>query len=123
MDRAQRVAALHTISAIPVTPFDTDGRVDWRAYERVVDRLVDGGITVITPNGNTGEFYALAAEECDRAVEVTVERAGSRALVMPGTGHDVGTAVALGRAAQRAGARALMVHQPVHPYQSPDGWV
>jgi 4-hydroxy-tetrahydrodipicolinate synthase len=125
MDRAQRVAALHTISAIPVTPFDTDGRVDWRAYERVVDRLVDGGITVITPNGNTGEFYALAAEECDRAVEVTVARAGRAGgvLVMPGTGHDVATAIALGRTAQRAGAQALMVHQPVHPYQSPEGWV
>ncbi|MGH2352453.1 MAG: dihydrodipicolinate synthase family protein [Chloroflexota bacterium] len=123
MDRGQLVAALRTISAIPVTPFVADGAVDWHAYRRVVQRIVDGGVTVVTPNGNTGEFYALTSDECDRAVEVTVEAAGGRALVMPGVGYDVATAIALGRAAARAGAGAVMVHQPVHPYQSADGWV
>jgi 4-hydroxy-tetrahydrodipicolinate synthase len=38
-------------------------------------------------------------------------------------GLDVATAVARGRVAARAGARAVMVHQPVHPYQSAEGWV
>ena len=124
MDRSALIQELSTISAIPVTPFDDHGRVDWAAYRRVVERIVDGGVTVVTPNGNTGEFYALTQEECDRAVEVTVEAVRDRnVLVMPGTGHDATTAVALGRAAERAGARAMMIHQPVHPYQSSDGWV
>jgi len=114
---------LATVCAIPVTPFDERGQIDWAAYRRVIEQLVDGGITVITPNGNTGEFYALTQEECDRAVAVTVEAARDRALIMPGVGHDVATAVALGRAAERAGARAIMIHQPVHPYQSAGGWV
>ena len=123
MDRAALIQELATISAIPVTPFDESGSVGWDAYARVVERIVDGGVTVVTPNGNTGEFYALSQEECDRAVDVTVEAARGRVLVMPGTGHDLATAIALGRAAQRAGARAMMVHQPVHPYISADGWV
>jgi 4-hydroxy-tetrahydrodipicolinate synthase len=123
MDRAELMRELATVCAIPVTPFDERGAVDWTAYRRVIERLVDGGITVITPNGNTGEFYALTQEECDQAVAVTVEAARGRALVMPGVGHDVAMAVALGRAAERAGARAIMVHQPVHPYQSAEGWV
>jgi 4-hydroxy-tetrahydrodipicolinate synthase len=123
LDRAALVQQLKTIAAIPVTPFHADGSVDWPAYDRVVRRIVDGGVTVITPNGNTGEFYALNREECDRAVEVTVKAVGDRALVMPGVGYDVSSAVALGTAAQRAGARAVMVHQPIHPYQSSDGWV
>src|SRR5919199_797910 len=123
MDRAELMRELATVCAIPVTPFDERGAVDWTAYRRVIERLVDGGITVITPNGNTGEFYALTQEECDRAVAVTVAAAHDRALIMPGVGHDVATAIALGRAAERAGARAIMVHQPVHPYQSADGWV
>ena len=42
---------------------------------------------------------------------------------MPGVGLDVATAVARGRVAARSGARAVMVHQPVHPYQSAAGWV
>ena len=123
MERAALMDALRTISAIPVTPFGAGGDVDWAAYRRVVERIVDGGVTVVTPNGNTGEFYALTAEECDRAVAVTVEAAGGRALVMPGIGYDVATAIRLGEAAGRAGAQAVMVHQPVHPYQSADGWV
>ena len=122
-DRAALVQQLKTIAAIPVTPFHADGSVDWETYDRVVRRIVDGGVTVITPNGNTGEFYALNREECDRAVEETIKAVGNRALVMPGVGHDVSSAVALGKAAEAAGARAVMVHQPVHPYQSSDGWV
>ncbi|HEV2126194.1 MAG TPA: dihydrodipicolinate synthase family protein [Chloroflexota bacterium] len=123
MNRAKLIEELKTISAIPVTPFDDAGRVDWSAYERVVHQIADGGVSVLTPNGNTGEFYALTAEECDRAVEVTAKAVGDRALIMPGVGYDVTSAIALGRAAERAGARAVMIHQPVHPYQSADGWI
>ena len=123
MDRARLTEELKTIAAIPVTPFDESGAVDWAAHRRVIARLVEGGIGVLTPNGNTSEFYALTREECDRAVASTVEVAGRRALVMPGVGFDVARAVALGQGAQRAGARAVMIHQPVHPYQSAEGWV
>jgi 4-hydroxy-tetrahydrodipicolinate synthase len=31
--------------------------------------------------------------------------------------------VALAREARAAGAQSVMVHQPVHPYQSPEGWL
>ena len=131
--RARLIDDLSTVCAIPVTPFHPGGAVDWKAFRRVVERIVDGGVTAITPNGNTSEFYALSADECDRAVAVTMEtmaewsggrgRSGGRVLVMPGVGHDVATAIALGRTAVRLGAQAVMVHQPVHPYQSADGWV
>src|SRR5919199_1861335 len=100
MERAELMRELATVCAIPVTPFDERGQVDWAAYRRVVERLVEGGVSALTPNGNTGEFYALTHEECDRAVEVTVEAARDRALIMPGVGYDVATAVALGRAAE-----------------------
>jgi len=129
MDRARLIADLSTICAIPVTPFAPDGAIEWDAYGRVIERLVDGDITVVTPNGNTGEFYALSAAECDRAVEVTAAAlagrpgASGRVLLMPGVGHDVATAVALGKTAARLGSQAVMVHQPIHPYQSAEGWV
>jgi 4-hydroxy-tetrahydrodipicolinate synthase len=38
-------------------------------------------------------------------------------------GHDVPTAIAAARHAGGAGAQMVMVHQPIHPYVSPDGWV
>ncbi len=55
---AQR-AALAGVVAIPVTPFAEDGSVDPDTYRALLRRLLDGGITTLTPNGNTGEFYAL----------------------------------------------------------------
>jgi 4-hydroxy-tetrahydrodipicolinate synthase len=117
------VQRLRSITAIPVTPFSPDGQVDWTTYSQLVGRLVDDGMRVITPNGNTGEFYALSRDECNKAVEVAAESAGERALLLPGVGYDAATAVEMGRYAEQAGAGGVMIHQPVHPYQSPDGWL
>lgn len=111
------------VVAITVTPFGEDGVIDETAYEQLVDRLVGGGIPVITPNGNTSEFYTLSVAEAERAVELTVRAAGERAAVLAGIGHDVATATAAARFARAAGADGIMVHQPVHPYVSLGGWV
>jgi 4-hydroxy-tetrahydrodipicolinate synthase len=43
--------------------------------------------------------------------------------VIAGVGHDAARAASDARSAARAGADGVMVHQPVHPYQSLDGWV
>jgi 4-hydroxy-tetrahydrodipicolinate synthase len=114
--------ALRTVVAVTATPFDPSGDLDEKALTRVVRRVVDGGVTAVTPNGNTGEFYSLAPAELDRALELTVAAAGD-ALVVPGVGHAADTAAAMARRAADLGARAVMVHQPVHPYQSQVGWV
>jgi 4-hydroxy-tetrahydrodipicolinate synthase len=114
---------LSTVIAIPVTPLDGDGAVDWDAHAALVARLVEHGVEVVTPNGNTGEFYALTEAETRRAVRSTVAAAGGRAAVLAGVGLGVDTAIAAARDAQLAGAGAVMVHQPVHPYRSAEGWV
>ncbi|MFC9277648.1 dihydrodipicolinate synthase family protein [Streptomyces collinus] len=119
---AQR-AALADVVAIPVTPFAADGSVAVDAYRALLRRLLDGGITTLTPNGNTGEFYALAPEERRLVTELTVEEAGDRATVLVGVGHDLSTATGSARHARDLGARMVMVHQPVHPYVSAAGWV
>ncbi|MGW4906562.1 dihydrodipicolinate synthase family protein [Streptomyces sp. NPDC004270] len=116
-------AALADVVAIPVTPFAEDGSVDRTAHRALLRRLLDGGIRTLTPNGNTGEFYALTPEERRLVTELTVEEAGGRATVLVGVGHDVPTAVAAARHAREHGARMVMVHQPVHPYVSQAGWV
>ncbi|MDX3577861.1 dihydrodipicolinate synthase family protein [Streptomyces sp. FL07-04A] len=116
-------AALADVVAIPVTPFAEDGSVDRDAHRALVRRLLDGGITTLTPNGNTGEFYALAPEERRLVLELTADEAGGRAVILAGVGHDVPTAVATARHARELGAQMVMVHQPVHPYVSQSGWV
>ncbi|MFC0549037.1 dihydrodipicolinate synthase family protein [Kutzneria chonburiensis] len=115
--------ALRSVVMITVTPFDAAGDVDDEAYRSVLRRTLDAGIDVVTPNGNTSEFYSLTAAERDHALALTVEEAGDRALVVAGVGYDVRTAVESARTAADLGARAIMVHQPVHPYLSAEGWV
>jgi 4-hydroxy-tetrahydrodipicolinate synthase len=115
--------ALGTAVVVPVTPFDIEGGVDYAAYRRLLTRLVAAGVSVITCNGNAGEFYSLTLEESRRVAEVTLEAVAGRALVVVGVGLDALTAGRSAQLAQQAGARAVMVHQPVHPFRSLDGWV
>ncbi|MFF3448981.1 dihydrodipicolinate synthase family protein [Streptomyces sp. NPDC002667] len=116
-------AALAEVVAIPVTPFAEDGTIDRDAHRALLRRLIDAGVRTLTPNGNTGEFYALTPEERRTVTESTVEEAAGRAAVLVGVGHDVPTAVASARHARALGAPMVMVHQPVHPYVSQRGWV
>ncbi|MGY3200907.1 dihydrodipicolinate synthase family protein [Streptomyces sp. TE5632] len=116
-------AALADVVAIPVTPFAEDGSVDPAGYRALLRRLLDAGITTLTPNGNTGEFYALTPEERRTVAELTMQETGDGSSVLVGVGHDVPTAVASARHARDLGARMVMVHQPVHPYVSQSGWV
>lgn len=114
---------LRSVVAIPVTPFAEDGRIDTAALTRIIGRMAEAGVRVMTPNGNTGEFYALAPGEYGRAVEVAVATLGGEGLVITGIGFDTATAVEMGRSAIAAGADAVMIHQPLHPYQSAGGWI
>ncbi|MDT0265138.1 dihydrodipicolinate synthase family protein [Streptomyces sp. DSM 44915] len=123
--KAQR-AALADVVAIPVTPFTEDDQLDQEQYRSLLRRLLASGVQALTPNGNTSEFYCLTAEERRLEVELTVaevEAAGSTAQILVGVGHDERTAVAAALEARAAGAQLVMVHQPVHPYVSLDGWV
>jgi len=116
MQLAEIQAALAAVIAIPVTPFTADGEMDDDAYARLVARMVDGGITVVTPNGNTGEFYSLTADEQRREMDATAEAVGGQVLILAGVGYDAKTAAEMARYAAARGARAVMVHQPVQPY-------
>jgi 4-hydroxy-tetrahydrodipicolinate synthase len=116
--------ALRTVVAIPVTPFTEDAAaIDEKTYAALVERLVAAGVTTVTPNGNTGEFYSLSPAELARAVELTLETAAGRAVVIAGVGHEAREAARMAREAAALGAQAVMAHQPVHPYQSEQGWL
>lgn len=120
------IDALCTVVAIPVTPFVRRGSTiyaDFQAYAYLLDKMVSAGIRAVTPNGNTGEFYSLTQAEMRHALEATVAGANRRALILAGVGFDTATAIEMAEFAAKQGAHAVMVHQPVHPYRSDEGWV
>lgn len=123
MDLSAIRSRLADVVAITPTPFAEGDEMDRPALERAVARLVEGGIGVVTVNGNTGEFYCLTPDERRTAVDVVAGGTAGRALLLAGVGFDIATAVEDARYARDRGAEAIMVHQPVHPYLSPEGWV
>src|SRR5690606_27239287 len=64
----------------------------------------------------------LSPSERRRVVELTAA-AAPHTVIVAGVGLDLATATADAVAAVEAGARCVMVHQPVHPYLSIEGWV
>lgn len=117
------VARLGTVVGIPVVPYAPDGGVDLALTATLADRLVGSGLGAITPNGNTGEFYALSPRERADVARTVLDVVGDRAVVVVGVGLDPATARAEAEQAAELGAHAVMVHQPVLPYMSRAGWV
>lgn len=114
---------LRDVHAINVTPFREDGGIDYEGLEANVRFLIENGAKVVVPCGNTGEFYALTVEEAEVVTRFVVEKVGGRATVVAGIGYDLKTAERLALSAQDAGADAVMVHHPVHPYLMTEGLV
>ncbi|QKV52149.1 dihydrodipicolinate synthase family protein [Comamonas antarctica] len=115
--------ALDGISGILVTPFDASDTVCSAPLQPVVDRAVDAGVQVLVANGNTSEFYGLQAHEAERMVHVAAECVAGRVPLLGGVGRSVHEARALAKASAKAGAAALMVHQPPDPFVAPRGVV
>ncbi|MEU4403922.1 4-hydroxy-tetrahydrodipicolinate synthase [Streptosporangium sp. NPDC023963] len=100
-----------------VTPFTSDGAVDYETAGRLATYLVDeqrnDGIVV---SGTTGESPTTTDDEKERLLRAVVEAVGDRATVVAGAGtNDTHHSVGLAEAAERAGAHGLLL---VTPYYS-----
>src|SRR3954447_26133819 len=116
-------AALTGISGILVTPFDDQDKVAPSRLKPVVDRAIGAGVHILVANGNTGEFYGLTTAEAEAMVHAAAELVAGRVPLLAGVGRSINDACALARASRKAGASALMVHQPPDPFVSPRGVV
>jgi 2-keto-3-deoxy-L-arabinonate dehydratase len=107
------VTPIEGLVPIVATPFDAEGRLDEESLRREVDYLIGAGVDGLTVFGVAGEFYAVSDAERLRGIRIAVEQARGRVPVIAGTGH-TGTEVAmeLSRAAQDAGAAAVMLIMP-----------
>ncbi|MCL2723091.1 MAG: 4-hydroxy-tetrahydrodipicolinate synthase [Polyangiaceae bacterium] len=112
-----------TFTAI-VTPFkdDADKSIDWDSYDRLVHAQLDAKIDGIVPCGTTGESPTLDHEEHIEVIRRTVKIAKGKSIVLAGAGsNSTREAIALSRAAERAGADAVMVVVPYYNRPSQEG--
>lgn len=116
-------AALTGVAGILVTPFDQHDAIAPDRQIPIIQRAIDAGVAVLTANGNTGEFYSLTASEAEAMVAATAEYVAGRVPLVAGVGKGINEACALARASARAGASALMLHQPPDPFVAQRGLV
>jgi 4-hydroxy-tetrahydrodipicolinate synthase len=98
-----------------VTPMRPDGSVDLDGAQRVAQHLLEHGHDGIVVNGTTGEAPTTTDAEKSDLVRAVVEAVGDRARVTAGAGtNDTAHSVELARAAEKAGAHALLVVAPYY---------
>lgn len=113
--------ALTGISGILVTPFDDAGTLAPERQKKIVDRAIAAGVHILTANGNTGEFYGLTTDEAITMVEAAAAHVAGRVPLVAGIGRSIVDARRLADASAKAGAAALMIHQPPDPFVAPKG--
>jgi 4-hydroxy-tetrahydrodipicolinate synthase len=97
-----------------VTPFRA-GKVDERAYAKLVEFQISQGSHGILVNGTTSEPSTLTIEERNRLVDVAVETARRRILVVAATGsQSLAETEVLTAHAARVGVDALLIVTPYY---------
>ncbi|UKA49085.1 5-dehydro-4-deoxyglucarate dehydratase [Arthrobacter sp. FW305-123] len=96
----------------PVTPFAEDGTVDVALLKEHITSRLPFGPGGVFPACGTGEFHALSLEEIRTVVTAAVEAVAGAVPVVSGAGGPLGHAIAAAKAAEEAGADALLVLPP-----------
>ncbi len=104
-----------------VTPF-RDGQIHIPTLHLLLDQQMEAQIPAVVIAGTTGEAPTLSDAEKLRLFAAAKQHTGCRMKVIAGTGsNDTAHAVFLSRAAQDAGADALLVVSPYYNKATPDG--
>jgi 4-hydroxy-tetrahydrodipicolinate synthase len=105
-----------------VTPFDRDGGVDFAAAGRLATHLLEHGSDGLVVAGTTGEAATLTDEEQIDLLRAVRAEVGEGALLVCGSGtNDTRHSIGLTRAADDAGADAMLVVTPYYNKPNPAG--
>lgn len=69
-----------------VTPFLTNGNIDFPALTRLIDHTIEGGVNYLVSLGTTGENPTLSGDEKKEIIRYTIEKAAGRVPVVVGIG-------------------------------------
>ncbi len=111
-----------TITAL-VTPFTTEGAVDYGALKALVDAQTAAGIEGICSVGTSGESPTLSPEEHHKVIEKTIEYAAGKCRIIAGTGANAtAEAVSLTKAVlAMGGADACLQVTPYYNKPNAEG--
>jgi 4-hydroxy-tetrahydrodipicolinate synthase len=105
-----------------ITPFTTDGKVDEKAFQSLVQWQVEQGIHGLVPCGTTGESPTLDYDEHNRVIELCVEAAAGKVPVIAGAGSNAtAESIYFAEHAKKVGADAILVATPYYNKPNQEG--
>jgi 4-hydroxy-tetrahydrodipicolinate synthase len=76
----------HGTGVAIITPFQTDGQIDYAALGKLIDYLIDGDVQYIVSLGTTGESATLSNDERKQVWEFTAKAVNGRVNLVAGIG-------------------------------------
>ena len=105
-----------------ITPFDSNGNVDYEAFERIINDQISAGIDGIVAVGTTGESPTLGMKDHSEVIRFAVKTAAGRCLVIAGTGANcTKEAIELTKQAHKDGADASLQVTPYYNKPTQEG--
>ncbi|WP_043340744.1 4-hydroxy-tetrahydrodipicolinate synthase [Belnapia moabensis] len=105
-----------------ISPMRSDGSLDEKAFQELVEWQIAEGTEGLVPVGTTGESPTLSHAEHKRLVELCVEVARGRVPVIAGAGsNSTAEAVDFVKHAKAAGADATLVVTPYYNKPTQEG--
>lgn len=80
------IQQLKGVGVALVTPFNTDGSVDYESLANLLELQINNGTSYIVALGTTGEPATLSADEKKTVLEFILEKVGGRLPVVVGCG-------------------------------------
>jgi 4-hydroxy-tetrahydrodipicolinate synthase len=98
-----------------VTPFRADERIDYTAWQKIIDLMIANGVDGIFAAGGQGEFFSLDEEERVVALRFARQAAAARVPVYGNVGSvTTRDSIKLARAAQAEGIDYAVVITPYY---------
>lgn len=96
-------------------PLDGQGRINEPEFRRMLDWLIDKGISGLYPNGSTGEFTRFSFEERKRIVQIAAEQSAGRVQILAGAAEaDVQTTLEAATYYHELGCDAVAIVAPFY---------
>ena len=107
-----------------ITPFKTDGSVDYDKLEKVIDYQIDNGTDSIIICGTTGEASTMSHDERLEVVKACVDHVNERVPVVAGAGSNcTKEAIYLAEKSAQIGVDGLLVVTPYYNKATQGGLV
>lgn len=107
-----------------ITTFNDDETIDFAAYKKVTDYVIEGGVHGLLVGGTTGEYHVMSLEERKSLIKAGCEFAAGRVPVMAGVGcFTAKETIELANYAAECGAEWGLVLPPYYHHTTDAGIV